>query len=243
MALIRRAEAERVAKNAVSLHLGDLRREGDALVAEAKTRAEAIVAEARAERERLVTGARETGYGVGYNKGIAEGIAKGHEDGLAQALESTTATLSGLVESWGLAISRFEDDRERMLAEARSDIVRLAAVFAERVTKRVVELDAGVVERQIEAVLRAAIRPSRLAIVVHPDDAGPAERALPGLLKQLADGEHAELVTDTELERGSCVARMASGAVIDASIRTQIDRLVAELLPDGGTEAERGVNP
>ncbi|USN98587.1 MAG: hypothetical protein H6810_10485 [Phycisphaeraceae bacterium] len=47
-----------------------------------------------------------------------------------------------------------------MIAEARTDVVRLAAVFAERVTKRVVELDPAWLSGRSEAVLRAAIRPT-----------------------------------------------------------------------------------
>lgn len=237
MALIKRSEADAVSSKAVVFDLGDLRREGDMLIAEARSKAASIIEQAKAERERLVKGSREIGYDVGYNKGLAEGITKGQEQGIAQALESASSALSSLAESWGLAVSRFEADRERMIAEARSDIVKLAAVFAERVTRRAVSLDASVVERQIEAVLRAAIRPTRLTIAVHPEDKAQAERALPGLLERLAGGEHAELVADASLERGSCVARMSGGAVLDASISGQIDRLVAEMMPGEETPA------
>lgn len=242
MALIRQSEAERVARNAVTLHLGDLRREGDALVADAKIKAEAIMSGAKAERERLVADASAKGYDTGYAEGLAAGLAKGRDEGTAEALQTASGAFASLAETWGLALARFEDDREQMIAEARTDVVRLAAVFAERVTKRVVELDPGVAERQIEAVLRAAIRPTRVIISVHPDDEAEANRALPGLMKRFAESGHGEVAADATLERGSCVARMASGAVIDASISTQIDRLVAELLPAGDDQAGEGVS-
>ncbi|HHN77813.1 MAG TPA: hypothetical protein ENK11_03935 [Phycisphaerales bacterium] len=243
MALIKRSEADHFARNAVALDLGDLRREGDALIEQARARAAEIIAEAEAERARLVNGSREIGYDVGYNKGLAEGITEGQQQGMAKALESTSATLAALAESWGLAISRFEAERERMIAEARSDIVELAALFAERVTRRAVSLDASTVERQIEAVLRSVVRPTRLTIAVHPEDRAQAERALPGLMEKLALSEHAEVVGDASLDRGSCVARLAGGAVLDASITGQIDRLVEAMLPDGRRHALPEVAP
>ncbi len=233
MALIKRSEAAQIARDAVAFDLGDLRREGDALIAEARARAAEIIAEAESERARLVNGSREIGYDVGYSKGLAEGITRGQEQGMARALEATSSALSSLAESWGLAIARFEEEREHMIAEARSDIVSLAALFAERVTRRAVALDASVVERQIEAVLRAVVRPTRLTIAVHPEDRAQAERALPSLIERLALSEHAELVDDASLDRGSCVARLAGGAVLDASVSGQIDRLVEAMLPDG----------
>lgn len=239
MGLIKQADAVRIAGNAVTLHLGDLKREGEQILAAARGEAERVLGEARAERERLVGSANEDGYREGYALGYREGRARGEEDGQAEALGTTSAALAALAESWGLALARFEDDRERMIDEARSDIVRLAAVFAERVTRRAVALDPGAsVTAQIEAVLRAAIRPTRVVIAVHPGDLARAEVALPALIRRIGGTEHAELVEDASLERGSCVARLPGGGVIDASLTAQIDRLVAAILP--GDAGERG---
>ena len=46
-------------------------------------------------------------------------------------------------------------------------------------------------------------------------------------------GRLKDLVTDATVGRGSCVARTLGGAAIDASVATQLDRLVRELMPDG----------
>lgn len=242
MGLIKQADAARIAGSAVALHLGDLKREGEEILAAARGEAERVLREARAERERLIGSASEAGYREGYERGYDEGRGKGEEDGQAEALGSSSATLAGLAESWGLALARFEDERERMIDEARSDIVRLAAAFAERVTRRVVALDPGAsVAAQIEAVLRAAIRPTRVVIAVHPEDMPRAESALPALMRRIGGTEHAELVEDASLDRGSCIARLPGGGVIDASLTTQVDRLVAAILPgDTGGRADAG---
>jgi len=236
VAVIKRADADTFARKAVSLHLGDLNREGDEMVARAKQEAGAILAEARAEAERLIANASEIGRAAGHEAGLAEGREKGHEDGYSAALRASAETISHLESAWRGALDLLEADRARMVAEARLDIVRLASVFAERVVKRAVELDATTVERQIEAVVAAAVRPSRLVLAVHPDDDGPARDALPALMERIGSSADVEITTDASLRRGSCVARLAGGSIIDASVDTQIDRLIEAMLPGEGRE-------
>ncbi len=234
MAVIKRADADTFARKAVSLHLGDLNRQGDELVARARQEAGTILAEARAEAERLIAGAAEIGRAAGHDEGLAEGREKGHEEGYSAALRASAETISQLESAWRRALDLLEGDRARMVAEARLDIVRLASVFAERVAKRAVELDCSTVERQIEAVVSAAIRPSRLVLAVHPDDAEPARDAMPALLERVGSSADVEITPDPSLRRGSCVARLAGGSIIDASVDTQIDRLIEAMLPGEG---------
>jgi len=232
VALIKRSDADTFARQAVSVHLGDLEVEGDAMVAEASTRAEAIIANGRRERDLLVAGGAERGYKAGFTRGHAEGFTKGLESGETRALESTTSAISGLAEQWGTALARFEDDRDRMLSEARADVVRLAAVFAERVTRRAVDLDQTVVERAMEAVLRRVIGATELSVAVHPDDLERANRLMPAMVDRIGGSGHATINADGSLSPGSCVARTAGGGVIDASIETEIARMIDALLPD-----------
>ena len=234
MALIKRADAESVAREAVSLHLGDLEREGETLVAEAKTRAESILAKGRAERDLLIAGAAERGYKAGFARGHAEGLEKGAEPGESRALEGSSAVISALAEQWGLVLAAFEQRRETMLAEARTDIVRLAALFAEKVARRAVELDPAVIERTLDAVIRRMVAPTALIVAVHPDDLAAAERLLPALLARVGGSAHASVVADASLGRGGCVVRTDGGGVIDAGIDQEIDRLVGALMPSGG---------
>lgn len=241
MALIKRSDADTFARQAVSVHLGDLEVEGDAMIAEARTRADAIIAKGRQERDLLVAGGAERGYKAGFTSGHSEGVAKGLESGEARALEATTAAVSALAEQWGLVLARFEEDRDRMLSEARADVVRLASVFAERVTRRAVALDPSVVDRSLEAVLRRVIGATALTVSVHPDELERAGRLMPALLDRIGGSAHASVTADASLERGSCVARTAGGGEIDASIEAEIDRMVEAVLP-GEARADRVVD-
>tara|TARA_R110000782_G_scaffold103991_12_gene191581 strand:+ start:1825 stop:2568 length:744 start_codon:yes stop_codon:yes gene_type:complete len=232
MGMIRRADLEGCARNALVMDLGDLGARGEALVAEANRRAEEIVREARAERERLIATAREEGYRTGLAEGLAKGAAEGEAKGIESARESQAGSLETITRAWTEALDAFESRRDGMLQAARTEIVRLAAEIASRVTRRVVELDASAVLPQIEAVLGVVARPSRMTLMVHPDDLALAERELPGIVSRFDLCRHAELRADPSLERGSCVAFTDEGGRVDADITSQLDRVLAGLLPD-----------
>ena len=236
MALIKRADADSIAREAVSLHLGDLEQQGESLVAEAKTRAESILAKGRAERDLLIAGAAERGYKAGYARGHAEGLETGSETGEAKALEGSSAIISSLAEQWGVVLGQFEQRRETMLSDARVDIVRLAAVLAAKAARRAVELDPTVIERTLDEIARRVIAPSALIVSVHPGDLDAAQRKLPELLERIGGSPHATITPDESVTRGGCVVRTDGGGLIDAEVEREIDRLVGALLPDDGSD-------
>lgn len=233
MAIIRRGQVEGRESAGIRLDLGDLQRHADQVRQIAGDQAEKILAEARAERERLVSSAAE----LGFAKGVADGRQKGHAEGLAagkaEAVAEWRERLGKIAETLGEALARFEADRERMLFEARQDVLTLALVIAQKVIRRSVETDPTIVADQLAAALGTLCKPTSVIIAVHPDDERIASEVLPGLVSQIAAAQHAELVIDPALGRGSCVVRTAGGGVIDASIRTQLERIVDAIAPVG----------
>jgi flagellar biosynthesis/type III secretory pathway protein FliH len=156
---------------------------------------------------------------------------RGGETGSEQARVQATNDLGTLLQGWSAALESFEADRDAMLSAARTEMVELAAEIASRVTRRVIELDASVVNAQMEAVLLAVARPSKLLVRVNPADLQRAGADLPGLLERFERCRHADLIGDATLEPGSCVATTEDGGRIDAAIDTQLARILAELLP------------
>lgn len=231
MALIRQSSTGSFTRDAIVLDLGDLSRQGEQIRARARAEADRIVAEAKAERDRLITGAveegRKAGTAQGLEAGRQQGILEGHQAALAEMREGLAMLQAG----WMTALGAFDEERDRMLLEARQDVLRLAAVVAELVTKRAVVLDPGRVRDQLAAVLAVLARPTRLTVNVHPDDLGLVQDALPAMCEKYSAATHVEISPDPSLPRGSCVARSGTGGVIDASIRTQLDRIVELLLP------------
>lgn len=224
--MIKRADASRLAQDALVLDFSDMVRHGEALRRRAEEDASATVAQARAERERLVSTAAETGRREGYAKGHAEGRAAGLAEGRAAGLEVTRAEAERLIAAWGQALAGFSAAREALIAEARRDVVTLAALVAERVTKRVVEVDDAIIGPQLEAALRLVSRRTSARVLVSPEDAASAREMLPGLVAALGTVEHAEVTADASLSRGSCLVRTSGGGEIEATVEGQLARVI-----------------
>lgn len=232
MALIKACDPSARSGTAVVLDLGDLSRQAEALRQRARAEAERIVREAREERERILKGAVEEGRAAGFERGLEEGRERGAAEGREQAAAEMAERLRGIEQGWSRALEEFERGRGAMLLEARQAIVSLAALVASRVSRRVVELDAETVARELESAIALVAAPTRLRVRVHPDDREIVSRHLPGLASRLAGAEHVEIEEDASLTRGGCVVRTAGGGEIDATIETQVGRLVSLLVPE-----------
>ncbi|MCA3005314.1 MAG: hypothetical protein LW650_09675 [Planctomycetaceae bacterium] len=241
MGLLKANQAQNAFKQAVALDLGDLRRQGEMVVAAAQRQASEVLAAAAAERKRLISDAARLGRTEGITDGLAEGHRLGAEQGRKAALAENAELLRRIESGWSAALAEFETRRTAMVADARRDLVRLAVLLAERITKRAVAADPSIVNAQLESVLTMVLRATRLIVRVHPDDKKLVAEALPGLMSRFTAVEHVELLTDPALGRGSCVARLADsqsgsgmglGGELDASIATQLQRITEALLPD-----------
>lgn len=234
MALIKNANAHTAARHAVVLDLGDLKRQGDLLKQSARAEAERIIVDARRRRDELIAGAAEEGRRAGHAEGFEQGRAEGHAQGLAQALESRRESLDAATDAWLKVIDAFEAQREHLFVESRLDVIRLALRLAEKVIKRSIQADPQVAESQLEAVLSLLSNRARMVVAIHPDDEQTIRDAMPRLMNRFSGAAHVELVPDASLQRGSVVARTEAGAVVDASIDTQLERLADALLPGAG---------
>ncbi|GAB4382845.1 MAG: hypothetical protein Kow0022_01280 [Phycisphaerales bacterium] len=237
MGLIRRADAEHLARDAVVLDLSRLEQQRDALLANAHEQAEQIVEAAKAERERIMAGAAEAGEKQGFQAGYAAGLAQGKAEGQTQAIESVRETLDLLVRSWAEALEQFASKREQMLRQARMDVVQLACQIASRATGRLVECEPGIAEGLLAEVLTLVSGPTRLQVRVHPDDGQILREAVPELLARLESTAHVELVCDATLARGSCVAVTDRHGIIDGSVHTRLERLIDAILERGEPDA------
>lgn len=236
MALIRNAQAATMARDAIVLDLGELSRQGDRILGQAKFQAQKIVEEAQAERARLIADAEKIGLAQGEKRGYDAGFRKGQETGTSQAREQVAQDLQRLAVAWADALEGFETVRVALLREAKLDVLRVALGVAERVAKRAVEMDEASAGAQLEAALGMITRASRLRIACSPEDAELLRQMTPALARKFSTMAHAEIVEDPNLSRGSVVVRTDKGEV-DASIETQIARICEALMPDRNATA------
>lgn len=237
MAIIKQSNAGDIARDAVVLDLGDLQRQAALIVQAARDQAAATIAEAQRERARIVAGAAEAGRLEGLEAGRIEGVELGAAQGREQSLAEMRNQLEQVQSAWTAAVDKFESARAGLLDEAGREMIRLALQIAEKLTKRVIQADPSVVVDQLAAVLAMVVRPSQLIVRIHPDDESLVREALPVLAARFAMAQSIELLTDASLTRGSCTAAMRGdqgGGEVDATISSQLDRIVAALLPDDG---------
>ena len=238
MGMIKRADLERYTRDAYVMNLNDIEKQGKQFVESANEQAAQVLSAAQAERDRLIGTAHAEGFEQGKGEGYAQGLEQGRAEGIEEARQHHAQLLDQLVSLWGDQLGAFEQGRDELLESARVQVIELAAAIAQRVVHRSIELDPSIVTSELESVLSTITEPTRLVIRVHPDDAECVQRELPALVDRFASCEHAQIVTDPSLQRGSCVAQTPSGGMIDASIHTQLDRIINALLPNGHQRSE-----
>lgn len=231
MGIIKRADLETYTRDAVPMDLGDLQKRGEAVIAAAQEEASRILKEANQERERLISDASETGRANGYQDGLAQGQETGTTQGTQQAESEHSTRLEELAHAWSIALQSWENDRSDLMLNARNEVIELASEIAARVIKRTIDLDPEVVVDQLETVLETLVTPTDIRVKVHPNDSELLKRVMPAMIEQCSACNHAELVEDDSLSPGSCVVTTKGGGTIDASIATQLNRIVATLLP------------
>lgn len=243
MALIRQAEAQRIAGDAVVLDLGSIERDAAALRAKAKSDVERIVQDAQTERARIVQGAREAGHKLGFDEGKAAGLAAGREEGIRQALQETRESVAKIESALAAALAGFEAERSDLHADARQRLLTLSLALAEKIIRRAIACDPSVVSEQVAAVLQQVTKPTRITLRVSPSDRPIIHAALPALLGQLARSEHVDLLEDSSLSRGSVILRTVGGAEVNATIEQQLERLTSALLGEQPTPAAPSIAP
>ncbi len=230
MALIRQSEFDSFGKDAVALDLGDLFRQGEQIKARARAEAEAMLARARAERDRLIATARTEGHAIGEKAGREAGFVAGRSDGIAKANAEHSARLAEIESAWIAGLEQFLTLRESLMREAREETVRLALAIAERVLSHSLAADPARVADLVASALSNVTHATRLVVEVREEDRALIEANLPALRERFRQVEHAEVVGVKGAVAGSCVVRLPSGASIDASLSTQIDRIARAIL-------------
>ena len=236
-------------KEAIVLDLGDLGAQAERIRRQAEVRAEQTLADAQARADALVADAAAQADARGHAEGLARGLAEGQEQGRVQALAEAKPRLEELAAQWSATASRWEQQRLAMDRDAREAVLGFALRAAEKLTHRVIEVDAQTAPRQVGAALETVLTPHDLKVCIHPEDRPGVEEALPQLIAMLGTLGRVELIEDEAVGRGGCVITTVGG-VVDAAIQTQLDRLTNLILPHdeaasvaaeaGGPEAEAG---
>lgn len=229
MALIKGGLTSGQAEGAIVLDLGDLERQGEAIIADAQRRAERIIADAHAQAEVEGAEMRAAAAVEGRAAGEEEGREAGEVEGRAAVIAEWTPRLEQLSAALERATGIWESRMEADLAAAGSDATQLALAVAERIVQRTIDADPAAVVDQVRAALELLIAPRSVEVRLHPDELETVRAAIPQLEERTAAASRMQLITDENVDRGGCIVRSGEG-VIDARIGRQLDRVAAAML-------------
>jgi flagellar assembly protein FliH len=231
MPVLKQYQATPAMREAIVLDLGDIGAQAARIRAAAQTQAQQIIANAQAKAEQIAKERGEEAEQLGYNDGLERGLAEGREQGRAEALAQSAEQLRQITAAWSQVATDWEQQRTEMEREARQAVLEFALRTAEKVVHRVIEVDESVVVDQAAQALSMVLSAHDASVRVHPVDRPMLEEALPELLNELATLEHIDVTDDETITPGGCVVAFGQGRV-DATIETQIQRLVNLILPE-----------
>ena len=212
----------------------DIEQEAAALLEGAKRRSVAILEQARQQAAEQRQKGYDAGLAKGRDEGHAQGYAKGLDEGQAAAYAGGREALQALADSMTSVLRGFNEERARLATAATDEVPRLAVAIAERVCKRAGRFDPEVCHANATAALRLVMRSHDVKLHAHPADCENLRTLLPTIQKRWPALTHVELVEDANVDRGGCRVH-TEGGLVDADLRTQLDRVAADLVP--GEEA------
>ena len=212
----------------------DIENTARAILVRARQQAEQLIAAAQEQADQLKKHAQVVGLSQGRQEGYARGQQEGLKAGTDKAYAEQKAQLTALVTALTQASQQINAQRRELEASAINDVLNLAIVIAERVTKRQGLLDPEVAVANVTEAMKIVVHASDLRIAIHPNQQKALDEALPRLKVQWPELQHVELVADETLEPGGCRLYTTHGQV-DGDLNEQLRRIAADLLP--GEEA------
>jgi flagellar biosynthesis/type III secretory pathway protein FliH len=210
------SEAGRILKADAARPPGGLAGAGKGRVAaevyDAAQRARAILSAAEAEAERIRQAAAADGGCI-----RAKAAEAGREEGLCAA---------------SAALVRAAMERDRILASAERDLLRLALAVAGKILRRELARDEEAVVEMASRALAEVRQHREVALRVHPADAEALRRSERRLLGVLSRARAIDIREDPGVGRGGILVETEAG-VIDARLESQLEAIRCAL-EEGG---------
>jgi flagellar biosynthesis/type III secretory pathway protein FliH len=245
MPLLKAQQVSGGRESPIVMDLADLEQQAGQIIARAKAQAAKLLADARAEGQREIVRMREEARAAGHNDGMKEGLAQGRQQGQAEALAQTQQVLRELSARWSQTLELLHQHMPTHIADAKTDLVRLALAIAERITRQEALRNRHVAPALVEETLKMVGAARKVAVHVSALEVDLLQTYIPEVHARLQAIESVEIVIDEEVGPGGCMLQFGAGQ-IDARIETQLARISQELLgeeaegPAGGMESAEG---
>lgn len=210
--------------------MADIEKQAKLILLGAKVRAEQLLTAAQQEADLLKRQAHAQALVDGKKEGIAKGLEEGKKLGRDEALNEQRQSLAQALEALTQSAQDLDASRLHLESEARTAVIQLAIAIAERVTKRMGQLDPAVAQANVEEALRLVVSSSDIRIAIHPTQKATLTEILPRLQAEWPQFKHIDLIADGTLTPGGCRIFTQSGQ-IDADLNLQLQKIAEDLLP------------
>ena len=210
--------------------MADIEKQARAILVRARQRAEALIVEAQRQADELKRQAHAEGLAAGYDDGIIKGMEEGGKIGHDAALNEHRSQLGTLVTAMTAAMTEFDIRRRDLETEGLRDVAELAIAIAERVTRRMGQLDPEVAVANVTEAMQLVVATADVRIAVHPLHVHVLQESIPRLQMRWPALKHIEMIADESLAPGGCRIFTRHGQ-IDADLDVQLQRIAAELVP------------
>lgn len=227
--IIKAGDAAKIKPLLSRVDLADHLAEAQAVVDAARSQALNLMEEASEHSVVIKKEAHESGYEEGYKEGYESGRIKGHEDAFKESVERFRDEQKELLDVVAHVLQEVDLKKDAMLVAARQDVLELAVTIATRLTYAVGGLNNESAKANLDRILTMVGRPTDLQLRINPADADAIRSYCDELLGHLDDAAHTTFVEDAAVAPGGCVVQFAGGEV-DASLETQVERMVGSLL-------------
>jgi flagellar assembly protein FliH len=234
MGLIKSAEAP-VGLPAFSMK--DIEAAARGILRRAREEAAEILSAAKIQADALRQSAHANGLAQGHAQGLEQGRAEGAKSGHDQALAQHGPAMAQLIKTLTTAAGQIEDQRDDLEAAGLREVIDLACAIARRITKRQALIDPAVMLANLTEAMSLAIHAADVRIALHPSQMQVLRGELPNLRLSWPQLKHVELSEDAAIAPGG-VRIFTTGGQVDATLDTQLDRIIAQLSPpDSATES------
>ena len=227
--VIKAGEAAKLVSRLTTVDLADHLGEARAVVDGAKRHASNLIRQAEARVEQVLADAKRQGYQDGHQRGYAEGLATGRDDAYRDATERFNQQHQQLVDSLSNIIDAVDAQKRDVAIAAEQDVLAFAIQLATKLTFRIGACHGASAAANLERAIELIGTKQDLTAHISPDDHEAMKTFAADLTDRLGTSTRVNLVADESIDPGGCTV-CNDISHVDATLRTQIDEIVALLL-------------
>jgi flagellar assembly protein FliH len=147
-----------------------------------------------------------------------------YDQGVADTARQYQLEVHQTVKALAEACQKFDDQRKKLLAQNRGDIVNLIIALSKKILGQELATPRNIIATTLENALQQSIASEEYYVTLHPDDLAFAESKAPEFIAAIRGLERLVFKTDASLTRGGCLLESLTCSV-DATIETQVESM------------------